>query len=150
MIEYLFWHTELLFVTMLAQHNQLPLEQSVAIVLGFTSLPLHRLRGITLSFLVILDCKIHNLFELNPVLGGVRDIPSDLISHEQTELIKTESAVLNLERLIRFFPDYLKVKSMQRSGTEAIRTQILLSKPKREITNITNSQNTKENIWSTE
>ena len=30
----------------------------------------------------------------------------------------------------------LKVKSMQRSGTEAIRTQIQSSKPKREITNI--------------
>ena len=35
------------------------------------------------------------------------------------------------------------VKSMQRSGTEAIRTQIQPSKPKREITYITNSQNTK-------
>ena len=31
---------------------------------------------------------------------------------------------------------------MQRSGTEAIRTQIQPSKPKRETTNITNSQNT--------
>ena len=37
----------------------------------------------------------------------------------------------------------LKVKSMQRSETEAIRTQIQPSKPKREITNIKNSQNTK-------
>ena len=37
----------------------------------------------------------------------------------------------------------LKVKSMQRSGTEAIRTQLQPSKPKREITNITNCQNTK-------
>ena len=36
-----------------------------------------------------------------------------------------------------------KVKCMQRSGTEAIRTQLQPSKPKREITNITNSQNTK-------
>ena len=35
-----------------------------------------------------------------------------------------------------------KVKSMQRSGTEAIRTQIQPSKPKREISKITNSQNT--------
>ena len=35
----------------------------------------------------------------------------------------------------------MKVKGMQRSGTEAIRTQY--SKPKREITNIANSQNTK-------
>ena len=32
---------------------------------------------------------------------------------------------------------------MQRPGTEAIRTQIQPSKPKREITKITNSQNTK-------
>ena len=32
---------------------------------------------------------------------------------------------------------------MQRSGTEAIRPQIQPSKPKQEITNITNSQNTK-------
>ena len=39
---------------------------------------------------------------------------------------------------------------MQRSGTEAIRTQIQSSKSKWEITNMTNSQNTKENIWSTE
>ena len=33
---------------------------------------------------------------------------------------------------------------MQRSGTEAIRTQIQPSKQKRETTNITNSQNTKK------
>ena len=32
---------------------------------------------------------------------------------------------------------------MQRSGTEAIRNQLKPSKPKREIINITNSQNTK-------
>ena len=32
---------------------------------------------------------------------------------------------------------------MQRQGAEAIRTQIQLSNPKREITKITNSQNTK-------
>ena len=32
---------------------------------------------------------------------------------------------------------------MQRSGTEAIRIQLQPSKPKREITKITNSQNTK-------
>ena len=38
-----------------------------------------------------------------------------------------------------------KVKSMQRSVTEAIRTEIQPSKPKREITIVTNSQNTKEN-----
>ena len=37
----------------------------------------------------------------------------------------------------------LKVKSMQISETEAIRTHIQPSKQKREITNITNSQYTK-------
>ena len=36
----------------------------------------------------------------------------------------------------------VKVKSMQRPGTEAIRTQIKPSKPKPEITKITNSRNT--------
>ena len=36
----------------------------------------------------------------------------------------------------------MKVKSLQRPGTEAIRTQIQPSKSKREITKITNSQNT--------
>ena len=35
---------------------------------------------------------------------------------------------------------------MQRSGTEAVRTQIQPSKPKRVITNITNSQNTKRHM----
>ena len=38
---------------------------------------------------------------------------------------------------------FCKVKSMQRSGKEALKTQIQPSKPKREITKITNSQNTK-------
>ena len=37
----------------------------------------------------------------------------------------------------------MKVRRMQSSGNEAIRTQIQPSKPKREKTNITNSQNTK-------
>ena len=38
----------------------------------------------------------------------------------------------------------IKVKRMQRSGTEAIRTELQPSKQKREITNIiTNCQNTK-------
>ena len=37
----------------------------------------------------------------------------------------------------------MKVKSMQRPGAEAIRTQLQPSKPKREITKITKSQNTK-------
>ena len=45
----------------------------------------------------------------------------------------------------------VKVKSMQSPGTEAMRTEIQPSKPKWEITKITNSQNTKRKyIWSTE
>ena len=36
---------------------------------------------------------------------------------------------------------------MQRSGTDANRTQIQPSKPKREITKITNSQNTKRRTY---
>ena len=36
-----------------------------------------------------------------------------------------------------------KVKSIQRSGTETIRTQIQPSKPKREITKVKNKQNAK-------
>ena len=39
---------------------------------------------------------------------------------------------------------------MQKSGTVTIKTKIQPSKPRREITNITNSQNTKENIRLTE
>ena len=39
----------------------------------------------------------------------------------------------------------IKVKSMQRSGTKAIRTQP--SKPKRKITNITDIQNTKRTYY---
>ena len=41
------------------------------------------------------------------------------------------------------FSPIIKVKSMQRSGTEDIRTQIQPSKPKWEITNMTDSQITK-------
>ena len=37
---------------------------------------------------------------------------------------------------------------MQRLGTEAVSTQIQPSKPKREITNFTNSQNTKRTYGS--
>ena len=38
----------------------------------------------------------------------------------------------------------MEVKSIQRSGTEAIGTQLQPSKPKREITNITNNQKKKK------
>ena len=39
--------------------------------------------------------------------------------------------------------DCKEVKNMQRSRTDAIRTQLQPQKPKREITNMTNSQSTK-------
>ena len=38
--------------------------------------------------------------------------------------------------------NFMKVKSMKRPGSDAVRTQTQPSKPKREITKITNSQNT--------
>ena len=51
---------------------------------------------------------------------------------------------MNAETLnISLFAYSRKIKSMQRPRTEAIRTQIQSSKPKREITKITNSQNEK-------
>ena len=53
-----------------------------------------------------------------------------------------EKLKLNHSKILK-----LKVKSMQRPGTEAIKTQSQPSKPKREITKITKY---KENIWSTE
>ena len=40
----------------------------------------------------------------------------------------------------------IKVKSMQRSGTKAIRTQIQPSKPKRKIINIINSQIERDHV----
>ena len=46
-------------------------------------------------------------------------------------------------RALLFLKFSIEVKSMQISGTKAIRTQIQPSKPKRDITNITKSQNTK-------
>ena len=58
--------------------------------------------------------------------------------------------LLLLFRLLLISSALISSKSTQRQGTEAIRTQIQPSKPKCEITNITNSQNTKENIWPTE
>ena len=51
---------------------------------------------------------------------------------------------------VNYMKSLLKVKSMQRARTEAIRTLNQPSKLKREITKITNSVITKKNIWSTE
>ena len=53
-------------------------------------------------------------------------------------LIKGHNITLRVNRTV-----VRGVKSMQKSGTDEIRTQIQPSKPKRKITNITNSQNTK-------
>ena len=54
-----------------------------------------------------------------------------------------QSCTKKFNKMYRVDGRMIQVKRMQRSGTEAIRTQIQPSKPKREITNITNSQNTK-------
>ena len=51
--------------------------------------------------MVLWDCKVQHLFEsrvaLNSGLGGVRNVASVIISHEQTK--KTESAVFKLYML---------------------------------------------------
>ena len=74
--------------------------------------------------------------------------PRDLVSRpDNMDKTALHTFILELGALVAPRPlPKGKVKSMQRSGTEAIRTQIQQSKRKREITNITNSQNTKENI----
>ena len=55
------------------------------------SLPVHQLNVVFFTFSVIWDCKIKNLFEsrvvLNLGLGGVRDVASAIISHEQIHFI---------------------------------------------------------------
>ena len=68
-----------------------------------------------------------------------------------------EIMVIITQRTFSLVPEVIKVRSMQRPGTEAIRTQIQSLKPKREITKIKNIKNIKrtycqttENIWSTE
>ena len=48
---------------------------------------------------------------------------------------------LKIQHLATYLTILKEKKSMQRSETEAIRTQIQPSKPKREIINITNSKN---------
>ena len=60
---------------------------------------------------------------------------------EKPFAFKTRQQDKSCPKYVRFC--LIKVKSMQRPGTEAIRTQIQPSKPKWEITKITNSQNTK-------
>ena len=65
-----------------------------------------------------------------------------IVNTEENKFIKCKHTKQYLQILI-------KVKSMQRSGTEAIKTQFQPSKPKREITNITNSQNTKRTYGQT-
>ena len=65
------------------------------------SLPVHRYSVVISHFLVLWDCKVQHLFEnrvaLNSGLGGVRNVASVIISHEQTQ--KTESAVFKLYML---------------------------------------------------
>ena len=67
---------------------------------------------------------------------------STLCSITRKESNYTRNTTELTERVFRAYPTE-KVKSMQRSGNEAIRNQPSPQNPKREITNITNSQNTK-------
>ena len=64
------------------------------------------------------DCWIHYLFEsrvaINPGLGGVRDIVSAIISHEQTRVCRFQllDAVFPKDLLIRYFKRCPKEKQM--------------------------------------
>ena len=64
-------------------------------------LPVHRYSVVISHFLVLWDCTVQHLFEsrvaLNSGLGGVRNVVSVIISHEQTK--NTESAVFKLYML---------------------------------------------------
>ena len=93
---------------------------------------------LTFYHLILLSCSgYHNAIETLPIINFIKhgDWRHDniMMSHFTTLFS------------MKLFPhsSAIKVKSMQRSGTEAIRTQLQPSKPKREITYITNSQNTK-------
>ena len=86
------------------------------------------IRFTVFSLCILIYCN----FNYFPLWFLGRDIGSDCISFWSLLIYYFQVNYINL-----------KVKSMQTSGTEAIRTQLQSSKPKREITNITNSQNTK-------
>ena len=79
--------------------------------------------------------------ESNVILKVLTEQRKTLVTQIQMKKIVYEKRLQNFVRV--FDPVYIKVKSMQRSGTGAIRTQIKPSKPKREVTNI---QKYKENI----
>ena len=68
---------------------------------ALNSLPVHRYSVVISHFLVLWDCKVQHLFEsrvaLNSGLGGVKNVASVIISHEQTQ--KNESAVFKLYML---------------------------------------------------
>ena len=71
---------------------------------------------------------------------------SDLVGNPEDRFSQNEAHIKygGKERgsVLTFRLKKREVNSIQRSGTEAIRAQIRPSKPKREITNVTNSQNT--------
>ena len=80
-------------------------------------------------------------------LPGVLRISCVAEPYHQTKSFLRSDSVHSSSKSLNHFPcrsDFstIKVKSMQRPGTEAIRIQIQPSKPKRIITKITNSQNT--------
>ena len=85
------------------------------------------------------------LFHYNCLLHSMLDKNIKISSFKSSEKIKEKRmAQTDLSRIIIILNELkMRVKSMQRPGTETIKTQIQPSKPKREITKITNSQNTK-------
>ena len=106
------------------------------------------------------QASMHLLWLCNPVCVGSRRKPRGHVisrrgSYRTRTSVLVQAAIKvnskyivvlscrSLDRTIVGLIQIIEVKSMQRSGTEAIRTQIQPAKPKQEITKITNSQNTK-------
>ena len=87
----------ILFNRQFRDHNNCP----CARVAALKSLPVHRYSVVISYFLVLWDCTVQHLFEsrvaLNSGLGGVKNVASVIISHEQTK--KNESAVFKLYML---------------------------------------------------
>ena len=74
-------------------------------------------------------------------------LPAGVVAGSPRLVVTAIGKYTHAKRIIMFLR---KVKSMQRSGTEAIRAQLQHSKPKREIANITSSQHTMITYGATE
>ena len=80
---------------------------------------------------------------IKPQKTSFHVMPQELTKSIKTVFPHIENKISINNSTIKSVCQLLKVKRMQRPGTEAIRTQLQPSKPKQEIIKITNGQNTK-------